>query len=683
MIGDYQHRIQERAAARDVGPLPKIKKPRRRSAAKKSLLQFCQRYYKPAFFLPWAADHLTVIDQIEKSITAGGLFAFAMPRGSGKTTLCRVAAIWSILYGYRRWVIVIGSSESAAHQLVRAIKTDLTFNQDLIDDFPESVGIMAQLGGEARRAGGQLLNGKPTAAEWTATRIKFPTVPRSRASAAIISASGITGQIRGQVDSSATGEVIRPDLAVIDDPQTFESARSPDQTARRAATINADILGLAGPGRRIAGFCPCTVITAGDLAERLLSRDTSPHWHGRRMAMLNAEPADDKKWTVYKELWEDDLRRDVESNRATEFYKANQAAMDQGAEAAWPARKHDDELTAIEHAMRLKFRNEIAFYAEYQNEPKIAEAGEKTLLSAGEITRKQLAVPKGIVPGEYSYLTAGVDIQKTCLFYAVFAWRQDFTGHLVSYGIYPEQTARYPTLREITRTLQHAAPGTTYEAALTEGLDQLISKISSYKNEAGDDQPADQILVDSGYATATVNTFCRRHAITPRIMPSKGFGVTAAQSPFEDRETKRGDRSGNAWRQRLAKAGGRTRYCLIDTNYWKSFLHDRWLQPIGEAGALTIHKAEPANHQALADNMHAESRQSVSGRGRRVDEWKVKPGRPDNHWFDCSVLAAVAAAMAGASLPGVEKQARRRERKSIIELHQAAQRRRKTTTSRD
>jgi len=34
-------------------------------------------------------------------------FAFAMPRGSGKTALARCAALWAILYGYRPFVCVI------------------------------------------------------------------------------------------------------------------------------------------------------------------------------------------------------------------------------------------------------------------------------------------------------------------------------------------------------------------------------------------------------------------------------------------------------------------------------------------------------------------------------------------------------------------------------------------------
>ena len=51
------------------------------------------------------------------------------------------------------------------------------------------------------------------------------------------------------------------------------------------------------------------------------------------------------------------------------------------------------------------------------------------------------------------------------------------------------------------------------------------------------------------------------------------------------------------------------------------------------------------------------------GQGRDVQEWKLKPTRPDNHWLDCLVGCAVAASICGVSLPGMDaKQGRRRKR---------------------
>jgi hypothetical protein len=42
----------------------------------------------------------------------------------------------------------------------------------------------------------------------------------------------------------------------------------------------------------------------------------------------------------------------------------------------------------------------------------------------------------------------------------------------------------------------------------------------------------------------------------------------------------------------------------------------------------------------------------TEGRGRKVDEWKMRPDANDNHWWDCVVGSAVAASMSGCVLAG-------------------------------
>ncbi len=48
------------------------------------------------------------------------------------------------------------------------------------------------------------------------------------------------------------------------------------------------------------------------------------------------------------------------------------------------------------------------------------------------------------------------------------------------------------------------------------------------------------------------------------------------------------------------------------------------------------------------------SRVKTEGRGRTVDEWKLRVDGLDNHWLDCLVGAAVAASMQGAVLFGTD-----------------------------
>jgi hypothetical protein len=56
----------------------------------------------------------------------------------------------------------------------------------------------------------------------------------------------------------------------------------------------------------------------------------------------------------------------------------------------------------------------------------------------------------------------------------------------------------------------------------------------------------------------------------------------------------------------------------------------------------------------LAEQLTAEYFVKTEGRGRTVDEWKMRPEQSDNHWLDCLVGAAVAASMQGAVLFGTD-----------------------------
>lgn len=119
----------------------------------------------------------------------------------------------------------------------------------------------------------------------------LPTIaaPGNKASGVVISCSGMKGSdIRGQNYARADGQVVRPQLVMVDDPQTTESAWSPSQSQRREAILAGDVLGMAGPGRKIAGLMACTVIRPGDMADNILDRDKHPEWQGERTKMVYA-----------------------------------------------------------------------------------------------------------------------------------------------------------------------------------------------------------------------------------------------------------------------------------------------------------------------------------------------------------------------------------------------------------
>ena len=153
---------------------------------------------------------------------------------------------------------------------------------------------------------------------------------------------------------------VAPSLVVLDDPQTDESARSLTQCATREAVLAGAVLGLGGPGKKISGIMPCTVIRPGDMADNILDRDKHPEWNGERTKMVYAFPTDEKLWQRYAEMRAESMRQGHGGDEATEFYRANREAMDEGAVVAWPERFNHDELSAVQHAMNLRLRDEAA-----------------------------------------------------------------------------------------------------------------------------------------------------------------------------------------------------------------------------------------------------------------------------------------------------------------------------------
>ncbi|MCA9091678.1 MAG: hypothetical protein KDA90_23955, partial [Planctomycetaceae bacterium] len=116
-----------------------------------------------------------------------------------------------------------------------------------------------------------------------------------------------------------------------------------------------------------------------------------------------------------------------------------------------------------------------------------------------------------------------------------------------------------------------------------------------------------------------------------------------------------GDQIGLNWRVPSVQGKRAVRHVLYDTNFWKSFVMARLVVPMGERGCLSLFGADANAHRLLAEHLSAEYRVKTEGRGRTVDEWKLRPERSDNHWLDGLVGSAVAASMLGVSLDSVER----------------------------
>ena len=642
-------------AGRDIGELPEVVNPERKKRCRTNFRLFCEEYFPETFSLEWSPDHLKAIHKIEMAVLKGGLFALAMPRGSGKSSLTEVAAIWAMLYGHREFIMLIGATESAALELLDSLMTEFEINEHLAADFPEVCYPIQQLDGIANRCAGQLYHGERTRITWTSNEIVLPTIKGSAASGIVVRVAGITGRIRGMKYKRPDGRSVRPSLVVIDDPQTSESAGSLEQTRKRIRVLAGDILGLAGPGQKISGIMPCTIIRPGDMADIILNRQTHPDWNGERTKMVYEFPKNMKLWEKYAEIRAEALREEGNFRRATEFYEAHRAEMDEGAKVSWEARYNHDEISALQHAMNLKFQDEIAFAAEYQNDPLPEDTGGEEILSIDAICAKINGLPHNKVPLACDRITLFIDVQKALLFYVVTAWAGNFTGSVIDYGSWPDQHRREFSLSDANPTIQSEFPRAGLEgglyAALTALTDDLLGR--EWEREDGAVLKIERALIDAnwGQSTEVVYQFCRESRFAGVVLPSHGRYVGASSKPMTEYRKQPGDRLGFNWMMPSVAKKRAVRHVIFDSNFWKSFVHARLAVSTGDKGSLTLYGRVPGIHQLLAEHLTAEYRVKTSGRGRTVDEWKLKPEHHDNHWLDCLAGCAVCGSMLGCTLP--------------------------------
>ncbi len=215
----------------------------------------------------------------------------------------------------------------------------------------------------------------------------------------------------------------------------------------------------------------------------------------------------------------------------------------------------------------------------------------------------------------------------------------------------------------MTHTLQKACPRGGLEGAIHHGLTQLCGELFSNRleREDGVELLPKLVLVDANWGSSTevVRDFCRRSPWAGQVMPWHGRYIGANTRPIAEYTKRRGERKGRNWKSSNIN---RQLHILADTNFWKSTVHERLAVPYGDPGSLTAF-GDNRDHRMLWDHLLAETRTRVVAGNRTVDEWKLPPNKPDNHWLDCLVGSAVAASVMGAELAAWRTVAKRKTRR--------------------
>ncbi len=643
-----QRRASERDVTSNVNDRCRRIDWERREECSHDLALFAKTYFGVMCSLDWSDNHIVAIERMQYSIENGGQFAFAMPRGEGKTSLSEIALIWASLYRKRRYIVLIAAKEGKARELMKDIKMFLRHNTLLKKDFPEVLYPIECINNNARKAETQTYNGEPTEITWVANKLVLPTLLDfeyaegidSAIPCGILETAGITGDIRGRHHTLPSGEIIRPDFVIVDDPQTAEAAKSPDQCKARIKILNADILGLAGPDQKISAFMPCTVIENNDMAEQVLN---DPNWHGERSAMIVTWPEELKTlWQEYNEVRLLSNKKMDKGESARAFYKKHKKKLEKGAKVSWEARIRKGELTALHTAMNLFFeQGERAFYSEYQNQPLSEFAN--LLDIEPHMVREAANGSKALeVPPDCQFLTAMIDINTVSgLHYTVLASTNSMEVHCPYYGRYPEDTNQSLWTREHTGGLTEAQA--IHKAILT--VVKTISELHFHRG--GQRMHIDMISVDCGYQKDTVFKAC---AVVDADTPHTKVVASRGHANKYWKETNVIGRPGdNVYRSNDKIRGGAVVHHNAD--YWRERVHQAFLLGAGAPGSITLFGKEDV-HEYYSEHICGE--RLVEHFQTEKDEyynWQKVPGRK-NDLLDTTVGALALFSVLGASFDG-------------------------------
>ena len=599
-----------------------------------------------AFADKWSPDHLAVLAKIKEAIDKGGHFALAMPRGHGKTTILKWALLYVMLTGKRRYVVVVAATAELAGALTDFVRAQLIENPTLLEHYPHVCHYAKATEGKAIKAKYMLRRDfKPLGLGWGKATLILPT-PMGRdapypSDGAVLEGHGLTGAIRGKWRDDKAGKVMRPDFVLLDDPQTRESAESPSQCAMRERIITGDVLGLAGPRKKIAAVMPCTVIRKGDLAHRFLNHDVHPEWQGETCQLVKAWPkAQDTLWREYATLYRDGIADGEGTEAAFEFYRRNRARMDEGAVMAWEHRVRGGELSALQTAENLLIETGDQFWAEYQNDPKDIVGGQYEL-TVEQVLRHVSDTPRLHLPEAASVFVAHADVNRSGLHWCACAFDQKMTAHVVAYG---NQTGPRGMLWAENAT-EHVR-----QTAIFRALVELCGILSQTKfMRGGAAVVLDALLVDASFESNVVHGFAHAARYPFKVIPAIGRAAhryrwnrnTIVGKPAEDCHLQRPQ-------NRLCP------YVMGNVDKWREVMQRAFLGERGEPGGCTIHAAGGARgHVAFAEHVVAErlANKYETDLGMRW-EWTHAPGT-EWDWGDALTGCWIAAATRGLTSTGM------------------------------
>lgn len=254
-----------------------------------------------------------------------------MSRGQGKSCYVLLSALYAIVTGKQKFVLIVSNNARASTTLLNDIwrvisEPDTPFS----NDYPE-VSLPFQLcNGSFRRR--QMFNGKSTNIVRNAGNIQFARIEDSsgtpvRSSEAIIATRGYTSGLRGLRHGKQ-----RVSCVILDDIQDHATAENQEQVEKILDILRKDIMPMGGK-ERMSILQSATPICPDDVVEKLKA---DPNWITQTYPAIIKYPNDIVErpesglWHEYFQLYENENIDRKGHDASLNFYKEHQKGNGRG-----------------------------------------------------------------------------------------------------------------------------------------------------------------------------------------------------------------------------------------------------------------------------------------------------------------------------------------------------------------
>lgn len=240
----------------------------------------------------------------------------------------------------------------------------------------------------------------------------------------------------------------------------------------------------------------------------------------------------------------------------------------------------------------------------------LAEPWEDTKLktSADTVMERQTNVPELVIPDWAHFITGGVDIQETCLYWSIRAWGPYITSQNITHG-------QALSFQEVERIMN-----------------------LPYQKEDGEQLVVALCLIDSGYDADSTYDFCANNS--DWALPVKGSS-NPMLSHFKVSKINKPD----------SRAHGMN-LVIVDGDKYKDMIAARMKKENGRGSWMVYDGCD----REYAEQVTAEHKVSAKSGKRTIQKWVQKQTHNDNHYLDAEVYAMGAADIMGVRTLHLEEQ---------------------------